>query len=136
MLLIQYYWCYASGGGNWKWWHSHLSSGTCGACTIVGFHDSRDCLQSCVFMCKCVHGVGMAHTVSLPSWEPKDHFDDNIRAKAASEIVKGYKGKGRSDLVTEEEEVGKWVCFGSGAKENCVSHDWEGLGINKGTGND
>lgn len=29
----------------WKWWHGHLSSGTCGACTVVGFHDSRDCLQ-------------------------------------------------------------------------------------------
>jgi len=35
------------------------------------------------FMCKCVHGVGMAHTVRLPSWEEEEHFDDNIRSEAA-----------------------------------------------------
>lgn len=36
-------------------------------------------IQSCVFMCKCVRGVGMPYnTVRLPSWEHKEHFDDNI----------------------------------------------------------
>ncbi|CAJ1976886.1 unnamed protein product [Sphenostylis stenocarpa] len=29
-----------------EWWYCHLSSGTCSACTVVGFHDSRDCLQA------------------------------------------------------------------------------------------
>ena len=31
----------------------------------------------------------MAHTVRFPSWEQKEHFDDNIRSEVAWEIVKG-----------------------------------------------